>query len=174
MQRLVPIGDESCQFRRFVLQIFGYGIIERTDIGVLFLYPFHFKENEELFQQFVQRQQTPFLQLLSKGLRQVVFYPVQQNGVQINILFQNVMLVSHSQTGTGDAVVRIGQIAQAVYQHTYRRRGIHAESLVGYNMIRCILVEIVCNERNQVILSDQNGNLILTDTALYQFIHLLA
>ena len=117
VQLFVPVSQESCQFRRMFLLVFRHGIIEGTQVGILMFDPLHAEKDEELFHQFIERHQLQFLQLQHEARGEIIGNLIDKNGVQADVLMQDLVLVGYGQTRLGNQIIGHGQKTQPVDDH---------------------------------------------------------
>ena len=99
------------------LLVFRHGIIESTQVGILMFDPLHAEKDEELFHQFIERHQLQFLQLQHEARGEIVGNLIDKNGVQADVLMQDLVLVGYGPARLGNQIIGHGQKTQPADDH---------------------------------------------------------
>ena len=163
VQAFVPVGDEGGRLGRMLLHVFGHGVIERAKVGVLVLDFSHVEHEEEFLQQFVERHQAQLVEVAGECRGQASVEVALQDAVQSRRSVPDFALVCHGKPCAGDAVFGRGEVAQAVYHHAYRQRGVQPEGFVGHDAVGRMLVEIIGDGGDGFVLAHQDGDVVRAD-----------
>ena len=149
----------------------GELIEEGTDICTLSFESFKTEDGKEVFRQFIERHRAQFLKMLNIGFRQktVKGLLVEKEQIIIHLVLQDLSLVKFDDGSLCQQVLRTREEAQGLDEQTYGRGGIQAKGLVRDDAhLRQILQEMLGNDRNPCILTDENGNLMGLDIFLQE------